>query len=129
VSGHGPMAAPSGKRNDDVPMTKTEANPSSESRSAPLFHQLLIVICYLLRFSVPAFLVVEATAASTVVFEQTSPYHHIRVVDDGGVRTLFFDDAPQSSMGLTSNLTGHFEYVEYFHMPWLWNTQITNVLM
>jgi spermidine synthase len=26
-------------------------------------------------------------------------------------------------------LKGHFEYTEYFQMAWLWNTQITNVLM
>jgi len=26
-------------------------------------------------------------------------------------------------------LEGHFEYTEYFHMPWLWNTNIKRVLM
>jgi len=32
-------------------------------------------------------------------------------------------------MSLQDPLKGHFEYTEYFHMPWLWNGQITNVLM
>jgi spermidine synthase len=30
---------------------------------------------------------------------------------------------------LLDPLKGHFEYTEYFHMPWLWNTNITSVLM
>jgi spermidine synthase len=63
------------------------------------------------------------------VHELTSPYHHIRVIDDAGIRTLYFDNAQETSMSLANPLTGHFEYIDYFHMPWLWNTQITNVLM
>ena len=63
------------------------------------------------------------------VFEVTSPYHHIRVVDEGGMRLLCFDDATESRISLQDPLKGHFEYTEYFHMAWLWNTQLTNVLM
>jgi spermidine synthase len=66
---------------------------------------------------------------AAVVFEATSPYHHIRVTDDGGLRTLCFDDALETRMLLQDPLKGHFEYTEYFHMAWLWNTQLTNVLM
>src|SRR5678816_621315 len=32
-------------------------------------------------------------------------------------------------MSLADPLQGHFEYTEYFHMPWLWNDQIQRVLM
>jgi spermidine synthase len=64
-----------------------------------------------------------------LVFEVTSPYHHIRVVDEGGMRLLCFDDATESRMSLQDPLKGHFEYTEYFHMAWLWNQQLTNVLM
>ena len=65
----------------------------------------------------------------SLVYETTSPYHHIRVVDDRGIRTLYFDNAAESSMSLSNNAGGHFEYTEYFQMPWLWNTQICEVLM
>ena len=68
-------------------------------------------------------------AFAPVTFETTSPYHHIRVVDQGGVRLLCFDNATQSQMVMGSPLKGHFEYTEYFHMPWLWNARLTNVLM
>jgi spermidine synthase len=64
-----------------------------------------------------------------VVFEVTSPYHHIQVVDRGGMRTLRFDNATESRMSLEDPLQGHFEYTEYFHMPWLWNDKIQSVLM
>jgi spermidine synthase len=32
-------------------------------------------------------------------------------------------------MSLEDARKGHFEYTEYFHLPWLWNTQMTSVLM
>ena len=64
-----------------------------------------------------------------LVYEVTSPYHHIRVVDEDGMRTLYFDDAMESRMWTQDSLKGHFEYTEYFHMAWLWNQQLTNVLM
>jgi spermidine synthase len=70
-----------------------------------------------------------AAAFGAVVFEATSPYHHVRVVEQNGMRTLCFDDATQSRVSLADPLKGHFEYTEYFHMPWLWNTQIASVLM
>jgi spermidine synthase len=66
---------------------------------------------------------------SAVVFEITSPYHHIRVSDQDGIRVLSFDGSMETRMSLRDPLRGHFEYTEYFHMPWLWNAQLTNVLM
>ncbi|HEX5221250.1 MAG TPA: fused MFS/spermidine synthase [Verrucomicrobiae bacterium] len=68
-------------------------------------------------------------AFAPVIYETTSPYHHIRVVDQGGMRSLLFDNATQSQISLQSPLKGHFEYTEYFHMAWLWNARLTNVLM
>jgi len=66
---------------------------------------------------------------SEVVAEVTSAYHQIRVVDEAGFRTLSFDGSMESRISLADPLQGHFEYTEYFHMPWLWNTQIASVLM
>jgi len=51
------------------------------------------------------------------------------VVDQAGFRTLCFDDATESQISIQSPLKGHFEYTEYFHMGWLWNARLTNVLM
>jgi spermidine synthase len=70
-----------------------------------------------------------SSVRATVVFEQTTAYHHIRVIDGGNLRTLCFDDGRETMMSLQDPLKGHFEYTEFFHMPWLWNTQVTNVLM
>jgi spermidine synthase len=67
--------------------------------------------------------------SAAVVFEATSPYHHIRVTEESGLRTLCFDDATETRMSLQDPLKGHFEYTEYFHLAWLWNPQLTNVLM
>lgn len=68
-------------------------------------------------------------AEGAVVFQGTSPYHHIRVVDQQGVRTLSFDGSMETRMSLANPLQGHFEYIEHFHMPWIWNREIKKVLM
>jgi spermidine synthase len=86
----------------------------------------------LLAFCIVAFApatLAQRGSRGTLVYEVTSPYHHIRVVDDAGVRTLLFDNAMETRMSLKNNLEGHFEYIDYFQMPWLWNTGITSVVM
>jgi len=70
-----------------------------------------------------------APLGAATLYEVTSAYHHIRVVDAAGIRTLYFDDAPQTQMAVANPLQGHFEYTELFHAAWLWNPRITNVLM
>ena len=64
-----------------------------------------------------------------VIYEVTSPYHHIRVVEERDLRTLCFDDAMESRMSIVNPLQGQFEYTDLFHMAWLWNTQLTSVAM
>ena len=68
-------------------------------------------------------------AGETLVFETTSPYHHIKVVDRDHLRTLHFDNTHKSQISLDDPLQGHFEYTEYFNMPWLWNPEIKSVYM
>lgn len=72
---------------------------------------------------------VKPAFSREIVFEVTSPYHHIQVADHRGMRILHFDASTQSRMSLTDPNRGHFEYTEYFHMPWLWNDRIEKVLM
>ena len=67
--------------------------------------------------------------AATVIFERTSLYHHILVEDDGDIRTLRFNGSWETKMSKSNPLKGHFEYVEYFQMPFLWNHDIKHVLM
>src|SRR6516162_10282794 len=80
------------------------------------------VICLLLFAGLPGF-------QGAVVFDATSPYHHIRVIDSGGYRFLSFDGSLETRMSLTDPSQGHFQYTEFFHLPWLWNEHLTNVLM
>jgi spermidine synthase len=66
---------------------------------------------------------------AAVVFETVSPYHRIRVVDQGGIRILSFDGSQETRMSLADPLQGHFEYIEFFHMPWIWNPEIQRIAM
>jgi len=53
----------------------------------------------------------------------------MQVVDEDGFRVLSFNGSTETRMSLTNPLQGHFEYTEYFQMPWLWNTNLSRVLM
>ncbi len=64
-----------------------------------------------------------------VIHETYSPYHHILVVDDDGIRTLSFDGTRETRMSLKDPLQGHFGYTEMFHYAWLWNTNMARVAM
>jgi spermidine synthase len=76
-----------------------------------------------------AILSAVGSAQAQVLVERTSAYHHIKVIDEQGLRTLSFNSSMETRMSLRDPLQGHFEYTEYFHTPWLWNTNMTNVLM
>jgi len=76
-----------------------------------------------------AVLAMQPTARGGEIYQATSAYHHIRVVEDGTYRLLCFDDALESRISLLDPWRGHFEYTEYFHMPWLWNTNLSRVLI
>jgi spermidine synthase len=71
----------------------------------------------------------RAQPDKVVVFETTSQYHHIQVYDERGIRTLSFNGSWETKMSLRDPLSGHFEYTEYFQMPFLWNPRIKRVLM
>jgi spermidine synthase len=68
-------------------------------------------------------------APAAVLYNTYSAYHHIEVIDDGAIRTLSFNGSMETRMSRFNPLQGHFEYTEYFHMPWLWNTNLRRVLM
>ena len=66
---------------------------------------------------------------AATVFEATSPYHQVQVVDENGMRMLSFNGTRETRMSLADPLQGHFEYTEFFHTPWVWNRDIRRVLM
>lgn len=82
---------------------------------------VVIYLCALTRL--------PGTLPGTVVFETISAHHHIRVVDANNIRTLSLDGSMETRMSLSDPYQGHFEYTEHFHMPWLWNGLITNILV
>lgn len=76
-----------------------------------------------------AFFVPPPASRAEVIHEVYSPYHHILVLDEGGVRTLSFDGTRETRMSLRNPLEGHFGYTELFHYAWLWNTNLARVVM
>lgn len=67
-------------------------------------------------------------ADAAIVYQRDTLYHHMAVEDTGGVRTLWFDAAPQSSMLLVDPFEGALEYTDYFHVPFVFNQNIRRVL-
>jgi|APGre2960657505_1045072.scaffolds.fasta_scaffold01523_4 spermidine synthase len=83
----------------------------------------------LLRAACLAAALACANAPAAIIYERISAYHRVRVIDDQGVRTLSFNNSQESRMSLANPLRGHFQYTEYFQMPWVWNRDVKRVLM
>lgn len=68
-------------------------------------------------------------AADGIIFETRSEFSHIQVIRQQGFQILSFDGSRETRMSLRNPLEGHFEYIDYFHMPWVWNKEISKALM
>ncbi|MFH1677148.1 MAG: fused MFS/spermidine synthase, partial [bacterium] len=78
------------------------------------------------------FLIIVPTAfgAQKTIYEYDSTYHHIRVVEEGSIRGLKFDNNYwQSKMDLNDPLAGQFGYISLFFDSFLFKSDIENVLM
>jgi spermidine synthase len=84
---------------------------------------------YLLLPAIALNCVASPSPLGSTVFETISAHHHILVYERDGIRTLSFDGSMESRMSIADPTQGHFEYTEYFHVPWLWNGLISNVLV
>src|ERR1035441_4660746 len=86
-------------------------HPASTKGSALPVKALLCLAALLCAWSA------GAQPKQEVLFERISKYHHIKVYDEEGIRTLSFNGSWETKMSLADPLTGHFEYTEYFQMP------------
>ena len=115
---------------DAIPgLMKSEMNRTTRSQFAPrvrVYSSFRWLVCLSALFGG---MNARAQPGRKVIFERISQYHHIQVYDENGVRTLSFNGSWESTMSLTNPLTGHFEYTEYFQMPFIWNPDIKRVLM
>ena len=68
------------------------------------------LVLFFLALAVSALLSPAAPVSPNIIFEATSAYHHIRVIDQDGIRTLSFDGSMETRMSLRDPLKGHFEY-------------------
>ena len=62
---------------------------------------------------------VGAATSPQVVYETETPYQHMRIVDDDGVRTMYLNGGAQSAMDLDRPNRYVFGYSSYLHLPLL----------
>lgn len=74
------------------------------------------------------FLSGTASVPGDVVYEESTAYQDLRVVDEDGVRTLYLDGQPQSSMYIDDREGYVWDYPRYFHLPFLMRDNIEKVL-
>ncbi|MFC1754139.1 spermidine synthase [Thermoproteota archaeon] len=65
-----------------------------------------------------------------IVYQTDTPYNTLNVVDNQnkGVRTLWLNSMPHSSMYLNGSNTSVLLYTDYFHIAFVFNPDIENVL-
>src|SRR5258705_2950674 len=116
-------------------MTSSETQKNGEAHMTNKhewgFRHLPFIILhfYLLLLATTLNCLASPSSLGTPIFETISPHHHILVYERDGIRTLSFDGSMETRMSISDPSQGHFEYTEYFHMPWLWNGLISNVLV
>ncbi len=71
-----------------------------------------------------------AGSAETVIYEYDSAYHHIRVVQDGSMRGLRFDNNHyQSKIDINNRFAGHFGYIDLLFQSFVFQPEPDDVLM
>lgn len=85
---------------------------------------------WMLAVGIALALVASATSAwARTIYQRDSLYSHIRVEDEHGVRTLYFNTACESTMSLADPLAGALEYTEFFHAAFAFKRDIKRVLV
>lgn len=64
-----------------------------------------------------------------ILVDRDSLYHHIRVLENGGVRELKFDRGTQSAMRVSDPLAGVFAYTDALHLPMALRAGVRDVLL
>ncbi|MHA2610526.1 MAG: spermidine synthase [bacterium JZ-2024 1] len=63
-----------------------------------------------------------------IVYQKKVGDFVLKVVDRENTRFLLFNETEQSAMSLSEPHRGKFEYMDFFHLPWLLKIPIRNVL-
>jgi spermidine synthase len=100
----------------------------------------VLVFLIMLPFAAPYLIGHRLTAATyslalgDTIYETDTPYHNIVVADaydpvyQSTIRYLIMDDNFHSAMDLNNPDRNVFPYTEYFHLPFLLNSKVTNAL-
>ena len=87
-----------------------------------------VVVAFVLLVAAVAVGPLGAGLGGDVVYQTQTPYQELRVVDDGGTRTLYLDGQPHSAMDLDDPDRHVFDYTRYFHLPLLMTDDVDRVL-
>lgn len=74
------------------------------------------------------FLSSSVSIPGNTVYEDSTPYQELRVSDEDGIRTLYLDGQPQSSMYIDDRTGYPWDYPRYFHLPFLMRDNVDKVL-
>ena len=91
----------------------------------------VIIIAVSLMMPVTSFIAGTISIYSgDIVYQTDTPYNTLNVVDNQnkGVRTLWLNSMPHSSMYLNGSNNSVFLYTDYFHIAFVYNPDIENVL-
>lgn len=94
----------------------TDGRSTGEAVLGAMMHAIQMVRTTFIRFR------------GTVVYEASTPYQSLRVVDRGDVRWLLLGGDAHSAMYLDDPREHVFDYTRYFHLPLLFHEDVEDVL-
>jgi spermidine synthase len=63
-----------------------------------------------------------AVTSGTTVYETETPYQHLRIAEEDGVRTMYLNDHRQSAMYIDNRSGYVWNYTAYAHLPYLYRS-------
>ncbi len=71
----------------------------------------------------------SSAEGARILVDRDSLYHHIRVLENDGIRVLKFDRGTQSAMRVSDPLAGVFAYTDALHLPMALRPDVRDVLL
>ena len=63
-----------------------------------------------------------AATSDNTIYETETPYQHLRIADENGVRTMYLNGHPQSAMYIDNRSGYVWDYESYAHLPYLYRS-------
>jgi spermidine synthase len=83
---------------------------------------LQVVTAIVIVVAAVSYTPVAGTSTGNTIYETETPYQHLRIAEENGVRTMYLNGHPQSAMYIDNRSGYVWNYTGYAHLPYLYRS-------